>query len=144
MRLCVDTESFSRTASGDLVGAVWIEFAGGAFPSAGWSDFVLRVFEQWASEYAQIWSGNGVARFMVFDGSDRMRLERRNDEVVVSIEAADGGAVEKRLRAEEIAELGESAVLCSHAVLDSCRVPLTDEEVTRFQGVAAIFQPGVW
>ena len=114
------------------------------FPGAGWADFILRVLEQWAAEYARIWSGDGVARLMVFDGSDRMRLVCHGDALLVSIESGDGRAIEKRLGIEAVAEFGNSAASCCKAVLNSCSEPLTDEEVRRFQGVAAQFQPRVW
>jgi hypothetical protein len=71
-------------------GTVWaniaIEHHGEFFPSQHWSDFVLRIFDNWGENIISLLSGkSGYIKFWFYDGAVSLRCKRNNGSLSVRL-----------------------------------------------------------
>lgn len=75
----IDAELLERSAYGNIVGPIWIELEGSAFPQANWTDFPLSLLTEWTSLALELESDRPAdwLRFDFLDGNYAFLMRSR-------------------------------------------------------------------
>ena len=87
-RVQLDLSSVESTPSGSIVGRVWIEIDGFAFPEAGWYDFPVAILTWWIE----------ALRGLVSHSSDEATLRFMDGPFETRVESGDQGVMATFLR----------------------------------------------
>ncbi|MEL7485290.1 MAG: hypothetical protein AAFN41_13185 [Planctomycetota bacterium] len=139
MRLRFDIDQFTRSASGRLVGPIWLQVGQATFPEVGWSDFVGIVIEQWSAELAAIRFTDDVARLKVFDGSSEARIVRKGDRIHCELPDTNIAVVLSVLD-----EFWDSAAIAIDTATVRAETLGALEDASKLRSAAGVFRGGGW
>ncbi len=75
---------FHRTASGPVIGVVYIHAGDFDFPETGWRDFVAVLLDAWSTAVLKLSYNGAKAAFMFMDGPFNVQLTREGSTVLAS------------------------------------------------------------
>ena len=114
----------SRSASGALIGTLYLKLGDLCFPDVAWSDFVVVVLEWWCSALQRLHQGDpGPIDVPFMDGPYRVEIESLADERL-DVTLVRSGARHDQETARSIvdrSQLTHSLIVAARAVLRQCR-----------------------
>ena len=77
----IDTESFQARGERPVIGKIWVELDGHAFPEQGWWDFPIVILGWWMRAAAELNGRHQRAEFVIMDGPYRVEPALDGSEV---------------------------------------------------------------
>ncbi len=110
--------ALKRTKSDTVRGPLWVSIGGQVFPRQGWRDYPVAALANWTSRCRLLKNVGDSAQLMFFEGEQRIRAERIDDDLV-KLTAVEGG-VDRASCITSKSHLWSELARAGHIVLSQC------------------------
>ena len=118
----LNTDAFERSASGSIVGPVWVTLGDAQYPELGWSDFPVVVLGWWLDELASLSHRSESAVFRFMDGPFQFTAQRDGETAqLLRITAETSGSAEAVVVGVPLGTLNVAIEAAGRVVAAECR-----------------------